>query len=601
MVGDVVGVNHNYLYQKTFTDKNRVEFMTEENLKLSAIERIKASSRYLRGTILEGLADRTSGALSSDDVQVLKFHGSYQQDDRDVRRERRRQKLEPAYQFMVRIRIPGGVCTPHQWLEMDRIAGEYANGSLRLTTRQSVQLHGVLKGDLRATLGGVNRALLSTLAACGDVNRNVMCNPNPNLSAVHGEALRVAQAISDHLSPRTAAYHEIWVTDGEGEKVKVTEEPEGEVEPIYGKTYMPRKFKIGVAVPPGNDIDVYSQDLGLVAITEGDRIVGFNVLAGGGMGMTHGNEKTYPRLGDVIGYCELDRVVDVAEKVVLVQRDFGDREDRKHARLKYTIDDRGVEWFRGELESRLGYELAEPRAFRFDHNGDRYGWVAGQNGFEHLTLFIQNGKVHDVAGLPLRTALREVAEVHQGDFRITPNQNLMIANVAEERKREIEGILERHGLGGTYEQTGLRLNSMACVALPTCGLALAESERYLPDLLGELEAVMRENGLERENITIRMTGCPNGCSRPYIGEIGLVGRAPGKYNIYLGGGFVGDRLNKLFKVSVKSEEIVEVLRPVIESFARERRENERFGDFAIRTGLVAETRSGREFHQGFKE
>jgi sulfite reductase (NADPH) hemoprotein beta-component len=569
--------------------------------KLAKNETIKADSNLLRGTIAAGLRDDSTGAIAADDTQLTKFHGIYQQDDRDLRGERRKAKQERAFAFMARVRVPGGVCSPQQWLDMDRFCTDYANGVLKLTTRQAFQLHGIIKKNLKKTIREINDSLMDTIAACGDVNRNVMCNPNPYQSKLHAEALEMAKAISAHLTPATQAYHEIWLTDENGEKENVTPSPGSEAEPIYGKTYLPRKFKIVIAVPPSNDVDVFAHDLGFIAIIEDDRIVGYTVTAGGGMGMSHGKETTFPRLADVLGFCTPGQVTDVAEKIVTTQRDFGDRVDRRHARLKYTIEDRGLDWFRGEVENRLGYALGQARPFAFDHNGDRYGWIDDENGNSHLTLFIQNGRVADTDESPMRTGLREIAQVHDGDFRLTANQNLIIANVSPAKRAGIESLLDQYKLTHCYDQTGLRLNSMACVALPTCGLALAEAQRYLPDLLTELDAVLGELGLKDDAITIRMTGCPNGCARPYIAEIAFVGRSPGKYNIYLGGGFVGDRLNKLYKVSAKQEEIVGILRPILERYANERTDGERFGDFVIRTGYVVETREGREFHNDFKE
>ncbi|MDP6679194.1 MAG: NADPH-dependent assimilatory sulfite reductase hemoprotein subunit [Verrucomicrobiota bacterium] len=569
--------------------------------KLAKNETIKADSNYLRGTIADGLLDDSTGALAADDTQLTKFHGIYQQDDRDLRGERRKAKQERAYAFMTRVRVPGGVCTPQQWLAMDRFCTDYANGTLKLTTRQAFQLHGIIKKNLKTTIREINDSLMDTIAACGDVNRNVMCNPNPYQSRVHAEAMETARAISAHLTPATRAYHEIWLVDENGEKENVTPAPEPEAEPIYGKTYLPRKFKIGIAVPPSNDVDVFANDLGFIAAIEGDRIVGYTVTVGGGMGMSHGKEESYPRLADVLGFCTPEQVTDVAEKIVTTQRDFGDRADRRHARLKYTIEDLGLDWFRGEVESRLGYALGQAGPFEFDHNGDRYGWVDDENGNSHLTLFIQNGCVVDTDDFPMRTGLREIAKVHDGDFRLTANQNLIIANVSPAKRPGIEALLGQYKLADSHDQTGLRLNSMACVALPTCGLALAEAQRYLPDLLTELDGVLGELGLRDDAITVRMTGCPNGCARPYISEIAFVGRSPGKYNIYLGGGFTGDRLNKLYKNSAKQEEIIGILRPILERYASERNDGERFGDFVIRAGYVAETREGREFHDDFKE
>jgi sulfite reductase (NADPH) hemoprotein beta-component len=562
--------------------------------KLSANEGIKTRSNYLRGTIREGLADLSTGSMSEDDQQLLKFHGTYQQDDRDLRPNRRKHKLEKAYSFMIRIRVPGGVATPQQWLETDRLATQFANGTIKLTTRQAFQFHGIIKSNLKRTIAEINQVAMDTIAACGDVNRNVMCNPNPHLSEVHAEVLDAARKISDHLTPQTRAYHEIWL---DGEKVESSEE---EVEPIYGKTYLPRKFKITIAVPPSNDVDIYANDLSFIAIAENGKLVGFNVAVGGGMGMTHGSENTFPRLADVVGFCTPDQVVDVAEKVVLVQRDYGDRTDRKHSRFKYTIDDRGVDWFKAELNKYLGYDLQPVRPFVFEDNGDRYGWVEDAKGNFHLTLFIQGGRVLDTPTYPMRTGLREIAKIHEGDFRLTANQNLVIANISPAKRPEIEKLLEQYGIKDSHLKSALRLNSLACVALPTCGLSLAEAERYLPDLITELEETAEAAGLSHDAITIRMTGCPNGCARPYIAEIGFVGRSPGKYNVYLGGGFHGQRLSKLFRESVPAEEIKPLLAPIIVRYAKERLDGERFGDFCIRAGYVAETIQGSDFHKNLK-
>jgi sulfite reductase (NADPH) hemoprotein beta-component len=552
-------------------------------------EELKEKSRYLRGTIAAGLAEAATGAIAEDDAQLTKFHGTYLQDDRDLRPERRKKKLEQAYAFMVRVRVPGGVCTPAQWLALDRLADDFGNGTLRLTTRQAFQLHGVIKTNLKRTMQGIHAALMDTVAACGDVNRNVMCNPNPYQSRAHAAALELARAISDHLTPRTGAYHEIWL---DGEKVIDTEAAE---EPIYGRHYLPRKFKTVVAVPPANDVDVFAQDLGFIAITDPDgAVLGYDVAVGGGMGMTHGEPETYPRTADLLGFCRPEQAVAVAEQVVIVQRDFGDRANRKHARLKYTIEDRGLAWFRAEVEQRLGFALEPPRPFRFEHTGDRYGWAPDHEGNWHYTLFIENGRVGDGPTQPIKTGLRAIAGAHRGDFRLTANQNLMIARVAPRQKARIDRLLRQFGLGN--DLTGLRLNSMACVALPTCGLALAESERYLPDLVRALEDVVEQAGLRQDAIVIRMTGCPNGCARPYLAEIGLVGRAPGRYNLYLGAAFDGSRLNKLYRQDIGHDEIVTALTPLISSYAKERLNGERFGDFVIRAGHVAPTIAGSDFH-----
>jgi len=562
--------------------------------KLSRNEEIKAASDYLRGSIAQGLRDAATGGLSEDDQQLVKFHGMYQQDDRDLRGERTRKRMEKAYAFMLRVRISGGVLTPGQWLTIDRVARTYGNRTMRITTRQTIQLHGVIKSNLKATLQAIDKASLSTIAACGDVNRNVMSNPNPFQSRAHAAALELARAISDHLTPRTGAYREIWL---DGERIAGGEVEE---EPIYGKTYMPRKFKVGIAVPPSNDIDVFAQDLGFIAIIDGDgRIGGWNVVVGGGMGMTHGEPDTYPRAADLMGFCRTRDVLAVAEAVCTVQRDWGDRTNRKHARLKYTIEDRGLDAFRAEVERRAGVTLAAPAPFRFTSNGDRYGWVEGEDGRHHLTLLIENGRVRDIAGgARMLTGLRAIADIHDGDFRLTPNQNVIIANVAPERRAEIERLVAEHGLSAAG--SGLRRNAMACVALPTCGLALAESERYLPDLLTALEEKLAAYGLTEDDIVIRMTGCPNGCSRPYLAEIGLVGKGPGRYNLYLGGAFDGSRLSKLYAADLDHAGIIARLDSIFAAYARGRAANEHFGDFAIRAGYVARSGNGRDFHANVK-
>lgn len=562
--------------------------------KLSANEGLKTRSNYLRGTIAEGLTDFSTGSLSEDDQQLLKFHGSYQQDDRDLRANRRKHKLDKAYSFMIRIRLPGGVATPEQWLATDHLATTYANGTIKLTTRQAFQFHGIIKSNLKRTIAEINKVAMDTIAACGDVNRNVMCNPNPYLSSAHADVLQAARDISAHLTPQTRAYHEIWL---DGEKVESSEE---EVEPIYGKTYLPRKFKITIAVPPSNDVDIFANCLSFIAIVEEGKVAGYNVAVGGGMGSTHGNEATYPRLADVIGYCPAEKVVDVAEKVMLVQRDFGDRTDRKHARFKYTVDDYGPEWILDKLNEYLGYKLEPTRPYEFVDNGDRFGWVEDPNGNFHYTMFVEGGRVLDRPEYPMRTGLREIAKVHDGDFRLTANQNLMIANISPSKREHIEALMEQYGIKDSHEKSALRLSSIACVALPTCALALAEAERYLPAVITDLEETVEEAGLRHDSITIRMTGCPNGCGRPFIAEIGFVGRGPDRYNVYLGGGHAGQRLNKLYRQDVPAKEIKPLLSPILLHYATARHEGERFGDFVIRTGYVAATVQGKDFHSNIR-
>src|SRR4051812_13094375 len=558
---------------------------------LSRNERIKEASAYLRGTLAEGLTQIETGGIVEDDQQLVKFHGMYLQDDRDLRPERTKKKLEKAFAFMIRLRIPGGVCTPEQWLQLDRIARDYANGTLRMTTRQTFQYHGVIKSNLKATMQAINSATLDTLAACGDVNRNVNASVNPHHSRIHRAAYDLARTIGAHLLPRTPAYREIWL---DGEKV-VNDGPEV-VEPIYGRTYLPRKFKISIAVPPDNDVDVFAQDLGFIAIVdEAGDLAGWNVTVGGGMGMTHGEPDTYPRTADVMGFCEPQDAVAVAEAVVTVQRDWGDRTNRKHARLKYTIEDRGLAAFRAEVEHRIGKRLGEPRPVAFTSNADRYGWTEGTDGRLHLTLFVENGRLRDIPGGPqLLTGMRRIAEVHDGEFRCTANQNVIVADVRAENRALIEALVAEHGL--TTHAGALRRNAMACVALPTCGLALAESERYLPSLVTALEEQLASYGLAEDEITIRMTGCPNGCARPYIAEIGLVGKGPGRYNLYLGGAFDGSRLSKLYASDLEHGAILSTLDPLFGAYAAERQEGERFGDFLIRTQRVARTSNGADFH-----
>ncbi|WP_127579324.1 assimilatory sulfite reductase (NADPH) hemoprotein subunit [Paenibacillus koleovorans] len=558
----------------------------------SDVEAIKKRSDYLRGTLTESLVDPITGSISEDDNRLMKFHGSYMQDDRDVRNERNKQKLEPAFQFMVRVRAAGGIVTPEQWLMMDRVAQQYANGTIRLTTRQSFQLHGVIKWSMKTVIQQVNEDLLTTLAACGDVNRNVMCNPNPYQSEVHEQVYEWAVKLSNHLDPHTRAYHEIWL-----DEEKVIDSLAGvEQEPIYGPVYLPRKFKIGIAVPPANEVDVFSQDLGYIAIHENGKLLGFNVVVGGGMGMSHGDPKTYPQVARTIGFIKPEQMIELGEKTVMIQRDYGDRAVRKHARFKYTIDDRGLEWFIEELQQRLGWKLEEARPYTFDHNGDRYGWVKGSNNKWHFTMFIQNGRVKDDAELQLLTGLREIAKVHNGDFRLTPNQNLIIGNVSSQKKKKIEQLIETYGLTDGSALSGMRRNSLACVALPTCGLAMAESERYLPTLIDKLELILDEAGLRQEEIVIRMTGCPNGCARPMLAEVSFIGKAPGKYNLYLGGGYAGQRLNKLYRENIGETEILSELKLILNRFAKEREDGEHFGDFCIRAGYVKEVRDGMDFH-----
>jgi sulfite reductase (NADPH) hemoprotein beta-component len=551
------------------TERSRNEFIKEE-------------SRFLPGTIAEGLREQVTGAIADDDTQLTKFHGIYQQDDRDLRGERARKKLEKAFSFMARVRVPAGVLTPAQWIGLHDIAAVRGNGTLRLTTRQTIQFHGVIKSKLRPAIQGLHAALLDTIAACGDVNRNVIASVVPQYPAIHAEVVALARAISEHLLPHSRAWHEIWL---DGEQVVGGE---AEDEPILGRTYLPRKFKIAIAVPPQNDTDVFAHEIGLIAIVEQGNVVGYNVVAGGGMGMTHGEPDTFPRTGDVLGFSAPDQVVEICEKIVTIQRDWGDRADRKHARLKYTIERIGLERFAAELQARLGFSLAPQRPYRFARTGDPSGWIDGADGKAHHFLFIENGRVREAK----LDGLRAIAEHHDGRFILTPNQNLVIADVAAAQRPAIEVLLRQFGLTAPGV---LRRNAMACVALPTCGLALAQSERYLPQLIDALETELAQYGLANDEIMVRMTGCPNGCARPYLAEIGLVGTGPGRYNLYLGGAFDGTRLSKLFRQDIGHSDIIAVLGPLFAAYARHRGQGEQFGDFVIRTGVVRATIAGHRF------
>lgn len=580
-------------YETPPTDRPISEAEAARAAGLAANEHIKIASGYLRGTLADGLLKHATGAISEDDGQLVKFHGMYLQDDRDIRAERTKKKLEKAYSFMIRLRIAGGVVTPKQWLALDDIATTYAGGALRATTRQTFQYHGVIKSNLKRTMAAIDATLLDTIAACGDVNRNVMAATNPAQTGAHKAAYQLAKDISDSLLPKTSAWREIWL---DGERV-VGGEDAAEIEPIYGRTYLPRKFKTVVAVPPSNEVDIFAHDLGFIAILdEKSQVTGWNVTVGGGMGMTHGETDTFPRTADVMCFVAPEDALKVAEAVMTVQRDWGNRKVRKNARLKYTIERYGLAAFRAEVETRVGKPLADPKPFAFTGNGDRYGWTEGDDGRHHLTLYVASGRIKDYENGPqLLTGLRRIAEIHEGDFRLTGNQNVIIANVPAAKRAEIEALVDQYGM--MKGASALRRNSMACVALPTCGLALAESERYLPSLMDELEASLASHGLQDDEITIRMTGCPNGCARPFIAEIGLVGRGPERYHLYLGAAFDGSRLGKLYAEDVSASEIKTLLDPLFAAYARNKQAGERFGDYLIRDGYVTRTINGPDFHE----
>jgi len=570
--------------------KNESNSVPLQGLGVSPFEIIKEKSNFLRGTIAESLNDPLTGALRADDQILIKFHGTYQQQNRDIDDDRKKQKLEPLYSFLIRIRVPGGVTTSQQWLDMDELSDKYADKTLKLTTRQAFQFHGVFKRNLKKTIQEINKSLLDTIAACGDVNRNVMCSANPFESAIHAEAAEDAKRISAHLTPQTSAYHEIWL---DGELVAGGEKEE---EPLYGKTYLPRKFKAAIAIPPRNDTDVLSNDLGFIAIVEKGKLVGYNLTVGGGMAYTFGNNKTYPRVADVVGFFPKEQIVEVSEAVLIFQRDHGNRSERKNARLKYTIDRLGLNFFHAELERIKGIKLEPAKEFKFETLGDKYGWSKSEDGLWHYGVFVEGGKLVDKNGYHPKTAIREIAKIHTGTFILTGNQNVIIAQVTESKKPKIEALLKKYKIINADKLSSLRQNSIACAALPLCGLAFAEAERYLPLLVDEIDKVLEANGLLKTPISIRMTGCSNGCGRPFLAEIGLVGKAPGKYNLYLGASFAGERLNKLYKEMLSEEQIIEALSPILADYAKNKEVEEHFGDFVIRKNYIKATTAGLNFH-----
>ncbi len=545
--------------------------------KLTRNEGLKENCPTLGGSIAATLANPALDRFSDDDYEFLKFHGVYQQDDRDKR------KVGKQYIFMVRGRLPGGHVKPDHYLTFDRLATQHGNNTLRITSRQGFQFHGVIKSGLGPVIKGINDALATTLAACGDVNRNVMAPPTPATSSLVEQVQEDARRVSNALLPQTRAYHSIWV---EGVELNLEDESvKNFVDPLYGKTYLPRKFKVAFAIPPLNDVDVFTNCLGFIAIAENGKLAGYNIVAGGGLGMSHGNAQTFPRMADVIGFFRPERLIDVAKAVLTVHRDFGDRTNRKHARLKYVLEEQGVEWFRNEVNQRTGFQLEPARPYKFERQGDLFGWHQQSDGKLFLGLYVETGRIKDANGYQLKTALRKIVEQFRADMRLTPSQNLLLSDIAPANRDAITKILADHGVPVENQATVVRRASMACPALPTCGLALAESERMLPDLLGRIEGLLSEVGLKDEEIVIRSTGCPNGCARPYMAEIGFVGKAPNKYQIYLGGNHGNTRLNRLFKDSVKGEDIVNELRPVFTRFVSERIGAERFGDFCDRVIL----------------
>jgi sulfite reductase (NADPH) hemoprotein beta-component len=554
--------------------------MSEPNL--SAIEKVKQASDSLRGTIKEGLADEITGAISEDDKALVKFHGMYLQDDRDRRDERAEKKLERLYSFMIRLRLPGGLLSAEQWLATQDIAGEYSTGIIKITTRQTIQLHGLYKSHVKPTIQAFNQAKLNSIATCGDINRNVICAAHPKQSPVHKQVHDFAFKINELLLPKTKAYYEIWLDE---EKLA---DKKDEEDPLYQDRYLPRKFKIALAIPPNNDVDVFGNDLGLIAIIENNKLSGYNIAIGGGLSSTHGNPATYPRLATVIGFVSgEEKILKTIYEIVTIQRDYGNRTDRSLARLKYTVDKMGIEWFKTEIARRTGFPLEKEKTFQFTDRKDYYGWFQNSDKLWYYTPFIENGRVADDEKVALKTALYEIAYTRKLNFRFTTNQNVILADILDEDKTAIQKILKKYHIEEyTNSISSIRKNSMACVALSTCPLAFAEAQRYLPSLISKIEPLLKKNGLQEEDIILRMTGCPNGCARSYIAEIGFIGTSLGKYNLQLGGDHTGMRLNKVYRESLDEPAILQELDQLFGEFARERRAKEPFGDFALRKQWV---------------
>jgi sulfite reductase (NADPH) hemoprotein beta-component len=556
--------------------------MSNETPKLSPVEKIKTSSDGLRGSIKESLNDSITGKIRDDDTQVIKFHGMYQQDDRDIREERAQKKLETLYSFMIRLRLPGGFLRSEEWIALHHIAGEYSTGVIKITTRQTVQLHGILKSEIKPTIQAFNLAKLDSIATCGDINRNVTCNALPAHSPLHREVHAYAEKISKMLMPKTQSYYEIWL-DGEEFHNR-----ESEKDPLYQDRYLPRKFKIGIAIPPNNDVDVFTNDIGLTAIIENEKLLGFNIAIGGGLSFTHGNEATYPRLATNICYTDSEeKTLKAIYEIITIQRDYGNRSDRKQARLKYTVDRLGLDFYKEELSKRAGFPLDPPKTVEFTQRKDDFGWSKSTDGLWHFTAFVECGRVTDENGINTKSALLEIAKLEIANFRFTCNQNLVIADLKETDKEKVESILKNHNvIDITYRSSAIRLSSLACVAFNTCPLALAEAQRYIPSLITKIEPILEKHNMMKDDIVLRMTGCPNGCGRSTASEIGLIGTAYGLYNLHIGGDRNGLRLNRKYKENLDEENILLTLDSLFSQYSKEKEESETFGDFCIRVGLV---------------
>jgi sulfite reductase (NADPH) hemoprotein beta-component len=558
--------------------------MSTNQNNLSAVEKIKMASDGLRGTLKESLHDELTGSLREDDQSLVKFHGMYQQDDRDRREERSAKKLEWLYSYMIRLRLPGGFITPEQWVGLHNIAGEHATGVIKVTTRQTIQLHGILKSHVKPTIKDFNTIHLDSISACGDVNRNVVCGAHPMFSPIHEEIFAYAGKISELGLPKSKAYYEIWLDE---KPLLEKEKEEVEKDPLYQDRYLPRKFKVAIAIPPNNDVDVFANDAALIAIIENNKLIGFNIAAGGGLGATHGNAQTYPRLASMLGFVAgEEKTLKALLEIITIQRDFGNRSDRKLSRLKYTIDKMGVQTFKEELEKRCGFKLEEPKPYTFTRRQDDYGWHKNHEGKWYFTAFVENGRVLDEQ-VALKTAFLEIAKTGKANFRFTCNQNVIISDIAPKDKKAVEKILQEFGIIAHTDKAGaVRKTAIACVSFNTCPLALAEAQRYLPSLITKIEPILAKHGLQDDEISLRMTGCPNGCGRPYVAEIGFVGTAYGRYNLHLGGDREGFRLNKKYKENIDEPAILKELDELFERYSKNRKSGETFGDFAVREKIV---------------
>lgn len=545
--------------------------------KLTDFERIKTNSNYLRGTINEDLKDGITNGFKGDNFSLIRFHGMYQQDDRDIRLERSEQKLEPRYAMMLRCRLPGGVVTAKQWLKIDKFATKKTlYGTIRLTNRQTFQFHGIFKKDLKSVHKMLHSIGLDSIGTANDVNRNVICTSNPVESELHHKVYEWAKKISEHLLPKTKAYAEIWL---DKKKLSTTDN-----EPILSSSYLPRKFKTCIAIPPYNDVDLHANDMSFIAISEKKRLIGFNVLIGGGLSIEHGNKTTWPSCATEFGFIPIDKILSVSEAIVTTQRDWGNRTDRKNAKTRYTLHHVGYEVFKEEVEQRANVTFKKIYPYYFTKRGDRFGWIKGIDQKWHLTVFIPNGRIIDNVDQSIKLALSKVAEIHKGDFRLTANQNIIISGVKEQDKKEIENIFFMHGMLSSI--TELRKNAMACVSFPTCPLAMAEAERKLPFFIMQIENILLKYNMQQEKLIFRVTGCPNGCARSLLAEIGLIGKSPGRYNLYIGGNYIGTRIAKIYTENCTENEILDHLKSLIKIWSKERHHGEHFGDFVVRFGIV---------------